>query len=119
MCHLSLKDIDSRDNPCLLQVVIKQSKTDPFRIDVTIYLGTTDNVICPVRAMLSYLAMSGGQTGPLFFSQNGYSITWRIFSSKLDFLLTKLSKPETVQHTQLSNWGSNFSSPGQDTRKSH
>ena len=31
-CHLSLKDvaIDNREDPRLLQVAIKQSKTDPF-----------------------------------------------------------------------------------------
>jgi len=91
-CHLSFKDIaiDSRDNPQLLQVVIKQSKTVPFRKRVSIYLDTTDSVICPVRTMLSYLARRGGQTGPLFISQNGYGITWRMFSSELDSLLAKL-----------------------------
>jgi len=93
VCHLSFKDIaiDSRDNPRLLQVIIKQSKTDPFRKGVTIYLGTTDSIICPVRVMLSYLAMRGGQTGPLFISQNGHGITRRMFSSELDSLLTKLN----------------------------
>jgi len=93
MYHLSFKDIaiDSGDNLHLLQAVIKQSKADPFRKGVTIYLGTTDNVICPVRAMLSYLAMRGGQTGPLFISQNSYGTTWQMFSSKLISLLTKLN----------------------------
>ena len=39
--HLSLKDvsIDSRSNPRLIKVPIKQSKTDPFRQGVDIYLA--------------------------------------------------------------------------------
>jgi len=47
--------------PNLLQVVIKQSKTDPFRRGVTIHLGATDTVICPVKVMVSYLALRDGQ----------------------------------------------------------
>ena len=41
-CHLSIDDIsiDSRDNPQLLKVTIKQSKTDPFRVGVDLYLGS-------------------------------------------------------------------------------
>jgi len=42
--HLSPSDIsvDKRDNPHLLRVTIKQSKTDPFRQGVNVYLGATD-----------------------------------------------------------------------------
>jgi len=44
--HLSLTDIalDSRDNPLLIAVSIKQSKTDPFRKGVTLYLGVTNHI---------------------------------------------------------------------------
>ena len=50
-CHLSLRDmsVDNRDNPHLLRIHIKQSKTDPFRRGVEIYLGATDDSVCPVR----------------------------------------------------------------------
>ena len=39
--HLSLADlfVDSRENPCLLRVTIKQSKMDPFHRRVNVYLG--------------------------------------------------------------------------------
>ena len=55
-CHLSMKDVavDNRDNPRLLQVAIKQSKTDPFRRGVNIYLGAIDSTICPIKAVLAY-----------------------------------------------------------------
>ena len=91
-CHLSLKDIavDNRDNPHLLQVAIKQSKTDPFRRGVNIYLGATDCAICPVKAILAYLAMRSDQAGPLFITQKGRGLTCQVFSSALDSLLSKL-----------------------------
>ena len=42
-CHLSPSDIsvDNRDQPQLLKVTIKQSKTDLFRKGVDLYLGAT------------------------------------------------------------------------------
>ena len=42
-CHLSFSSIsiDSRVNPQQLKVMIKQSKTDPFRKGVSIFLGAT------------------------------------------------------------------------------
>ena len=91
-CHLSMKDVavDSRDNPRLIQVAIKQSKTDPFRRGVNIYLGATDRAICPVKAMSAYLALRGGQAGPLFITQEGKGLTRLAFSSALDSLLSKL-----------------------------
>ena len=77
-CHLSLKDvaIDNREDPRLLQVAIKQSKTDPFRRGVDIYLA--------------YLALRGCQASPLFITQQGKGITCLAFSSALDPLLSKL-----------------------------
>ena len=46
--YLSFSDIavNSRGNPRLLQVTIKQSKTDPFRRGVNIYLGAEYCHIC-------------------------------------------------------------------------
>ena len=43
--HLSLQDvsIDNRENPGVLKVNIKQSKTDPFWQGIQIYLGATNS----------------------------------------------------------------------------
>ena len=90
--HLSLQDIriDNRDSPRLLQVSIKQSKTDPFRRGIQLYLGATDSTVCPIKAMLSYLAARGSQAGPLFVTEQGRGITRQMFSSALNTLLTQL-----------------------------
>ena len=72
-CHLSIDDISihSRDNPQLLKVTLKQSKTDPFHVGVDLYLRVTGGTICPVKALLPYLAVCGQYKGPLFILEDG------------------------------------------------
>ena len=74
----------------MVHIRIKQSKTDPFRQGVYIYLGRTDNNICPVKAILPYLALRGNVPGPLFILKNGRRLTRQIFSVTLDGLLEEL-----------------------------
>ncbi len=71
--HLAFGDVtlDSPSNPTLAQVNIKASKMDPFRVGVSIYLGRTGNLLCPVSALAAYLAARGGEPGPFFkFANN-------------------------------------------------
>ena len=67
--HLSFSDlaVDSLSTPKVLSVCIKQSKTDPFRLGVTIFVGKIDAFLCPVSA---YLVLSGPWEGLLFRFQN-------------------------------------------------
>ena len=51
--------LDNVSVPTLVQVRIKASKTDPFRKGVVVYLGRTDNDLCPVGAVAAYLAVRG------------------------------------------------------------
>ena len=70
--HLSPKDIRCyQANPQPLRVVIKQSKTDPFRQGASLYLGKTDSFICPVTGIFPFLAVRGNQDGPLFILTDG------------------------------------------------
>ena len=71
--HLSLSDIavDDSKHPSLLRVTIKQSKTDPFRKGVDIFIGRTGTDLCPVAALLSYLSVRGSSLGPLFILSDG------------------------------------------------
>ena len=48
--------VDSHQNPRAVSIHLRQTKADPFSAGVTIYLGRTDHVICPVMALLGYLA---------------------------------------------------------------
>ena len=50
----------------MLRVNKKQSKTDPFRKGVAIFVGRTGTKLCPVAALLDYLCARGITPGPLF-----------------------------------------------------
>ena len=54
--HVTYADIavDDLADSKQLQVNIKQSKTDPFRLGVKIWIGRTGDDLCPVAAILSY-----------------------------------------------------------------
>ena len=81
--HLSPSDIaiDNKGSPSVIQVTIKQSKTDPFRHGVQLYLGKTGKDICPVMAILPYLALRGASAGPLFILSDGSFLTRKKFAA--------------------------------------
>ena len=90
--HLSIQDVavDNKSSPSMVRILIKQSKTNLFHQGVYIYLGRIGNAICPVKAILSYLALEGDVSGPLFIFQTGKMPTHQIFSDTLDGLLDEL-----------------------------
>ena len=63
--HLSVGDValDSHQDPLVVRVHIKQSKTDPFHRGVFIYLGKTENDLCPVAALSAFLVVRGSEAG--------------------------------------------------------
>ena len=75
--HLCVSDVafDDKKKPSLLRVRIKQSKTDPFRKGVALFLGRTESDLCPVAAMVSYLRRRGTAAGPLFQFEDGRLLT--------------------------------------------
>jgi hypothetical protein len=60
--------VDSYQNPSYVTVTLRQSKNDPFAAGVTIHLGRTGTPLCPVTALLGYLAQRPPSRGPLFIS---------------------------------------------------
>ena len=71
--HLNLGDLalDSHTHPTLVRLKIKQSKTDPFRQGVDVFLGRTDTPLCPVEALIQYLGVRSPTPGPLFVLSTG------------------------------------------------
>ena len=53
-------------------------------------MGKTDSNICPVTAILPYLALRGNVPGPLFMLHDGRMLTRQIFNTILDSLLKEL-----------------------------
>ena len=83
--HLEAGDvaIDSRQNPSLLKVHLKCSKTDQLQKGVDIYIGKTGDDICPIAAVLSFLAIRGQEPGPLFVCCDSTPYTKGRFIPKL------------------------------------
>ena len=75
--HLSIKDIsvDDPKNPSRMCIKTKQSKMDPFRRGISLYIGKTGSALCPISAMLSYLCTRGMEAGPLFQFKDGKVLT--------------------------------------------
>ena len=79
--HLSEGDVslDSVKSPKMVQVRIKQSKMDPFRKGVMVYLGRTGGELCPVVAVSAYLVVRGRAPGPFFVFKGGEPLSREIF----------------------------------------
>ena len=75
--HLNYEDIamDSFSNPTIMKVHLKESKTDPYRKGVDIFVGCTHDKLCPIAAVLAYLAKRGNAPGLLFKFENGKQLT--------------------------------------------
>ena len=74
---LSVDDIavDSHQDPQVMTIILRRSKTDPFSTGTRLYLGRTGNKLCPISAMLAYLAIRPPTAGPLFTFQDGTPLT--------------------------------------------
>ena len=83
--HLTVADVaaDRRVAPSVLKITIKQSKTDPFRKGIDLFVGRTSSDLCPVAALWSYLERRGTDSGPLFRFQDGRPLTRPRFVSIL------------------------------------
>ena len=66
--HQSFVDlaVDNAQAPMAISTNLKYSKTDQFRKGVKLVVGKTNNDLCPVTAILSYLARRSNFLGPLF-----------------------------------------------------
>ena len=58
-----------------MQVVIKASKTEPFRQGVLLYIGTINSQLCPVATVIGFMVERGSASGPLFTWSNGRYLT--------------------------------------------
>ena len=89
--HLNLSDLamDSHINPSVVQLRIKQSKTDPFRQGINNFLGKTDAAICPVLAIIQYIAVRSPNPGPLLVLSEGTPLTRGYLVSQLQAALRR------------------------------
>ena len=72
---LRVQDVIIARNHNMVRVVIKKSKTDPFRMGATLRICSIPHPLCPVRAIIRFLRRRGTHPGPLFIYQNGTYLT--------------------------------------------
>ena len=89
--HLCLSDVavDNARNPSFVRISVKQSKTDPFRRGICLFVGRTDSDLCPVAAILSFLLCRGSAPGPLFRFASGEYLTRKRFVELVRAALTR------------------------------
>ncbi len=63
--------VDSHSHPTVVSVHLRHSKTDIFGAGTWVHMGHVDGHICPVKALLGYLAIRGMSPGPLFLFVDG------------------------------------------------
>lgn len=75
--HLSCQDIaiDSHSHPSVMRLLIKKSKTDQFGTGAYIFLARTNADLCPVTAILNYLAVRPATPGPMFIFEEGVHLS--------------------------------------------
>ena len=71
-----------------MNVHIKESQTDPFRLGHTITVGATNFEICPVQALEEYISLRPPIGGPLFIHASGKPLTKQVLTNKTRQLLT-------------------------------
>ena len=67
--------VDSHVTPTTVKIFLKKAKTDPFGNGVNIFLGRNDTLLCPVTAVLRYLAVRTEAVGPLFVWEDNSPLT--------------------------------------------
>ena len=82
--------VDNRQDPRMVQIHLKQSKTHQFGPGVDVVLGTTGTPLCPVTAVIQYIDERGSQSGPFFLNTDQTILTKSQFVSRIRSILQLL-----------------------------
>ena len=86
--------VDDRANPNMVRIRLKRSKTDQEGSGADIILGRTGLPLCPVAAMLGYIATRGARMAPFFLDSKGRALTKPAFVAELRAILVSLGYPQ-------------------------
>ena len=73
---------------------LKQSKTDQMGQGAHIILGRTGSYLCPVAAVLGFIASRGSQPGHFFLNSKGETLQKPTFIAKIRQILENLGFPQ-------------------------
>ena len=93
--HITWGDVAVNDphSPDTLKVSVKRSKTDQLGRGVDVYVGKTGCYLCPVTAVLAYMARRGNVPGPFFKFDNGQALTKSTFTQRVRSALQSIGLP--------------------------
>ena len=88
--HLQVSDLafDNLTKPSCLRVLVKASKTDPFRKGCHVHIGRGRFPLCAVSAIAVYLNIRGDSPGPLFLLDDGRPLSRELLTSWLRSIFT-------------------------------
>ena len=72
----------------MLRVLLHRSKVDPYGKGVFIHMGRTSSPVCPMAAMLGYLAVHPAGEGPLFVFRDGNPLSRDCFVKEVRSVLS-------------------------------
>ena len=78
----------------MIQIHLKKSKCDQFGLGANILVGSTDSELCPVRAILDYIAVRGTQLGAFFLSSSQRPVAKPWFIEELRRILNAIGLPQ-------------------------
>lgn len=83
--HLAWGDVtqDGSNPPTSVRIFLKRSKTDQFGRGVAVYVGAAGGDLCPVSAILQYVAARGEGPGPFFRFRDGTPLTKARFVARV------------------------------------
>ena len=93
--------VDNQENPQMLRIHLKKSKCDQFGVGSDIIVGRTGSMLCPVAAMLSFIAIRGDSPGLFFIDSDKRAFTKSQFVSEMRSILNMAGLP--LCWLQLSN----------------
>ena len=104
--HLNVSDIavNNPASPTVIRVSIKQSKTDPFRRGVDLFMGKTGTDLCPVKAILQYLVVRGTQRGLVPLPGRPPAYTSEICRRGAESFTAGRHRSVQVLRPQFSDW---------------
>lgn len=94
--HLPWGDVavDSQQTPRMVRFHLKQTKTDQLGKGVDVVVEQTDCDLCPVAAILAFIAVCGNCQGPFFLTEAGAPLTKPTFIAELKTILTVVGLPQ-------------------------
>ena len=94
--HLAWGDmaVDDKQAPTMVRFHLKQSKTDQVGKGVDVILGRTGLELCPVSAVLAYVALRGDQPGPFFLTSAKAPLTKSVFVREVRSTLRAIGLPD-------------------------